>query len=83
MLGKGAGGVIVRICKNFDESHIKWPLDFEGRLLQLGFLEGRSIEVVHESPFGNNAIVVKVGQTLVAMRRSEANAVEVINSFKK
>jgi ferrous iron transport protein A len=47
------------------------------RLLEIGILEGSRIELVHEAPFGGDPIAVRVRGSIVALRRSEANAVEV------
>ncbi len=48
------------------------------RLMEMGLLEGSSVEVVHEAPFGADPIAIRVRGILVALRRSEANAVEVL-----
>ncbi len=48
------------------------------RLLEMGLLEGSPIEVMHEAPFGRDPIAVRVRGTLIALRRQEANLVEVI-----
>lgn len=47
------------------------------RLLEMGLLEGAWVEVVHEAPFGGDPIAVRVRGSLVALRRSEANFIEV------
>lgn len=47
------------------------------RLLEIGILEGSRVEVVHEAPFGKDPIAVRVRGSLVALRRHEANAIEV------
>ncbi len=48
------------------------------RFLELGFLEGESVEVVHEAPFGKDPLAVRVRGTLFAMRRCEADNIEVV-----
>ncbi len=48
------------------------------RLMAMGFLEGSIAEVVHEAPFGGDPLAVRVRGTLLALRRQEANAVEVV-----
>ncbi len=47
------------------------------RLMEMGFLEGSQVEVVHEAPFGGDPIAVRVRGTLIALRREEANLVWV------
>jgi ferrous iron transport protein A len=47
------------------------------RLMQLGFLEGSEVELVEEAPFTRDPIVVKVRGTLIAIRRSEAQELEL------
>jgi ferrous iron transport protein A len=40
-------------------------------------LEGSTVEVLHEAPFGKDPIAVRVRGALLALRRSEANHVRV------
>lgn len=47
------------------------------RLWEIGFTEGADIEVIGESPFGRDPLAVRVDQTLVALRRREAQSVLV------
>lgn len=47
------------------------------RLMHMGLLEGAHVEIMHEAPFSKDPIAVKVRGSLIALRRSEANAVEV------
>ena len=49
------------------------------RLLEMGFLEGSAIQILHTGPFGGDPIAVRVRGTLVALRRSEAAAIEVLS----
>lgn len=48
------------------------------RLLEMGFLEGSWVEIAHEAPFGGDPLAVRVRGTLVALRRQEADVIEVI-----
>lgn len=48
------------------------------RLLEMGFLEGAHIELVHEAPFGGDPLAVRVRGSLIAIRRLEANQIEVL-----
>lgn len=67
-LHRGAHGVIVETAG---------PNDIRRRLLEMGLLEGSRVEVVHEAPFGRDPIAVRVRGSLIALRRSEANYIEV------
>jgi ferrous iron transport protein A len=54
--------------------------ELESRLLELGFVEGADIKVLHEGPFGRDPIAVQVNNTTIALRRREAMAVLVAPS---
>ena len=47
------------------------------RLMQLGFLEGSSVEVVQVAPYFGDPIAVRVRGALIALRREEARAIEI------
>lgn len=47
------------------------------RLLEMGLVEGSSVELVHEAPFGRDPIAVRARGTLIALRRAEANLIRV------
>jgi len=51
--------------------------DLERQLLEIGFVEGARVEVLHAGPFGGDPIAVQVDDTRVALRRREAGAVLV------
>jgi len=51
--------------------------ELERRLLELGFVEGAHVEVLHEGPLGRDPIAVRVNDTTIALRRREAMAVLV------
>ncbi|WP_424810916.1 FeoA family protein [Roseococcus sp. YIM B11640] len=46
--------------------------ELERRLIELGFVEGARVEVLHTGPFGGDPIAIRVQTTTVALRRSEA-----------
>ncbi len=48
------------------------------RLLEMGFLEGSLLEILHEAPFGGDPLAIRVRGSLIALRRHEANVVEVM-----
>jgi ferrous iron transport protein A len=51
--------------------------ELERRLLELGFVEGADVELLHEGLFGRDPIAVRVAHTTIALRRREAMAVLV------
>ncbi|HEY0522369.1 MAG TPA: FeoA domain-containing protein [Stellaceae bacterium] len=49
------------------------------RLLEIGFVEGASVEVMHEGPFGRDPIAVRIdGTATIALRRRDAAAIRVV-----
>lgn len=75
-LKKGMRAEIVAL----DESSVHTPLqpgELERRLIEMGFVEGAHIEVLHEGFPKRDPIAVKVGDHVVALRRAEADAVIV------
>lgn len=46
------------------------------RLLELGIVEGRAVRVIRVAPLGD-PMEVRLGDALLSLRRSEAEAVEV------
>ena len=47
-------------------------LELEQRLLEIGFVEGARVQVLHEGPFGRDPVAVRVDDTRIALRRREA-----------
>lgn len=72
-LARGGRGVISRLGSPAYSS------EMIERLMQMGLLEGALVEVIHEAPFGKDPIAVRVRGSLIALRRHEANAVEVFS----
>lgn len=58
-------------------AHGLTAIELERRLLELGFVEDATIEVLHEGPLGNDPIAVRLNNTTIAIRRREAMAVYV------
>lgn len=70
-LEKGQKAMIFSVQGNPNSSGLKH------RLLEMGFLKGSSVELVHVAPFGGDPIAVRVRGGLIALRKSEASLVEV------
>lgn len=51
--------------------------DIHLRLHEMGFDEGIPIEVIHQGPFGGDPLAVSVDGVVIAIRRSEADRVQV------
>lgn len=51
--------------------------ELERRLLELGFVEGAPVEVLHEGAIGRDPIAVRVHGVTVGLRRREAMAIKV------
>lgn len=67
---RGDRGVIVQVgdhCHHEDHA-----VELERRLLELGFVEGARIELLHEGLFGRDPMALKVDDMRVALRRHEA-----------
>ena len=61
-----------------DGAHGLTANELERRLLELGFVEGAEVEVLHEGPLGRDPIAVRVNDNTIALRRREAMAILVI-----
>ncbi len=59
-----------------DALTIPWT-EMERRLLEMGFVEGARVEILHEGPFGRDPLAVRVDDLTVALRRREADVVLV------
>lgn len=67
---KGDQGVIVQVGDRSEAD--EHALELERRLLELGFVEGARVEMLHEGLFGRDPIAMKVDDMRVALRRHEA-----------
>ena len=51
--------------------------ELESRLIELGFVEGAKVQVLHEGIVGRDPIAVRVENVTIAVRRREAMAIIV------
>jgi ferrous iron transport protein A len=51
--------------------------ELERRLIELGFVEGARVEILHQGLFGGDPIAVRVNEATVALRRREAASILV------
>ncbi|WP_071461102.1 FeoA family protein [Bacillus massilinigeriensis] len=68
-LSEGIEGDKIRISK----LHLEGVM--QRRLLDLGFVPGRVVEVVRKSPLGD-PIAFRVSQTCIALRKEESRKIE-------
>ena len=74
---RGFSGVIHRLAADATSSALS-ALELESRLIELGFVEGAKVEVLHEGIVGRDPIAVRIENVTVAVRRREAMAVIVV-----
>ena len=67
-------GVVVQVGGG-DGDHLAGEL--ERRLLEIGFVEGARVEILHTGPIGGDPLAIKLDDMRVALRRHEANTVLV------
>jgi ferrous iron transport protein A len=73
---RGYSGVIRRIDTEATGSALS-AAELESRLIELGFVEGARVEVLHEGAVGRDPIAVRVENITIAVRRREAMAIIV------
>jgi len=73
---RGLKGVVVQVGAENSGSTLAAG-ELERRLLEIGFVEGALVEILHEGPLGGDPIAVKLDDARVALRRREAQAVLV------
>jgi ferrous iron transport protein A len=73
---RGYSGVIRRIDTDATGSALS-AAELESRLIELGFVEGARVEVLHEGAVGRDPIAVRVENITIAVRRREAMAIIV------
>jgi ferrous iron transport protein A len=78
-LGNAQRGFVGRISalRTEDCASILSAAELESRLIEMGFVEGASVEILHEGMFGRDPIAVRVDNATVAIRRREAMAIMV------
>ena len=76
LANRGFSGVIHRIAATEAGSALP-DIELETRLIEMGFVEGARVEVLHEGAVGRDPIAVRVENITIAVRRREAMAVIV------
>lgn len=70
-LPKGTAAIVDRV----DDAHASDPI--AQRLRDLGFVDGEPVRVVAIGPVGADPLLIQIGSTRFALRRSEAARVTV------
>jgi ferrous iron transport protein A len=73
---RGYSGVIQHLSTREAGSTLP-ELELESRLIELGFVEGARVEVLHEGIVGHDPMAVRVENVTIAVRRREAMAIIV------
>jgi ferrous iron transport protein A len=73
---RGYSGVIQQLLAGDADSALP-PAELESRLIELGFVEGAHVEILHEGIVGGDPIAVRVENVTIAVRRREAMAIIV------
>jgi ferrous iron transport protein A len=73
---RGYCGVIQHLAAA-DAGSALSAIELESRLIELGFVEGARVEVLHEGIVGRDPIAVRVENVTIAVRRREAMAIIV------
>jgi ferrous iron transport protein A len=74
--GRGYSGVIQHLAVA-DAASALAADELESRLIELGFVEGARVEILHEGIVGRDPIAVRVENVTIALRRREAMAIIV------
>jgi ferrous iron transport protein A len=73
---RGYSGVIQSLSAGTAGSALS-DIELESRLMELGFVEGARVEILHEGIVGGDPIAVRVENVTIAVRRREAMAIIV------
>jgi ferrous iron transport protein A len=73
---RGFSGIIQHLDAGDGGSALS-AIELESRLIELGFVEGARVEVLHEGIVGRDPIAVRVENVTIAVRRREAMAIIV------
>ncbi|MBR0842284.1 ferrous iron transport protein A [Bradyrhizobium liaoningense] len=73
---RGYTGIIQHLSTR-DAGSALSDIELESRLIELGFVEGARVEVLHEGIVGRDPIAVRVDNITIAVRRREAMAIIV------
>jgi ferrous iron transport protein A len=73
---RGFSGTIDHLATHDTTSALS-AVELESRLIELGFVEGAKVELLHQGIVGQDPIAVRVENVTIAVRRREAMAIIV------
>ena len=76
-LGLAARGFRGRVARVGSPASRGDEAELERRLIEMGFIEGARVQLLHEGFIGGDPIAVRVDDTTVAVRRRDAQLVLV------
>jgi ferrous iron transport protein A len=76
LASRGYSGVVCHLAAGDANSALS-AIELESRLIELGFVEGARVEVLHEGIVGRDPIAVRIENVTIAVRRREAMAIIV------
>ena len=78
-LGAATVGMVgkIRAVSVEDADYGLSAAELERRLIELGFVEGARVEILHQGLFGGDPIAVRINEATVALRRREAASILV------
>lgn len=78
LLGRGERALVTRVDGDAAGALGGLPVgELERRLIEIGFVEGAAVEILHHGFINRDPIAVRVDDHVVALRRREANAIRV------
>ncbi|MBE9558074.1 MAG: ferrous iron transport protein A [Proteobacteria bacterium] len=72
---KGLRGTVLRVGGTGGDTYSETAMELERQLLEIGFVEGASVEIIHEGFIRGDPIAVKLDDMRVALRRRDAEAI--------
>jgi ferrous iron transport protein A len=73
---RGFCGTIERLFVQEGSSSLP-AVELESQLIEMGFVEGARVEILHEGAIRRDPIAVRVNNVTIALRRREAMAIVV------
>lgn len=74
---RGLRGTVLQVGARGSDTYSKTGMELERRLLEMGFVEGASVEIIHEGFIRRDPIAIKLDDMRVALRRRDAEAILV------
>lgn len=74
---QGMKGVVVQVGAPTHGHSSVDAAELERRLLEIGFVEGAKVEILHTGLIGGDPLAIRLDDMRVALRRREADAVMV------